>query len=177
MCLYFPPGSALLYAAENYHFTMERGRCHRYQAYCGYANYGKLNQPLQMVFLVPFFYAALPSFVSVIIIFLGMNRKLCFLKDLCFWEDQAGSRNAQSGFSVALGVFWLAECNFLPTTYCRQNRYITEKADSEIGLALHFSRTSELEHSSGFHFSFFSLSDSLLVTSCSSFLSALYLTC
>lgn len=51
--------------------------------------------------------------------------------------DQAGSCNAQSGFSVAVSVFWLAELNFLPTTYHRQNSYLTEKADSEIGLDLH----------------------------------------
>lgn len=79
--LCFPPGSAVLYTAENYHFSMERGRCHHCQACCGYANYGKLNQPLQMLFLVPF-YAALSSFVLTITLYLGMNRKLLCLKDL-----------------------------------------------------------------------------------------------
>lgn len=66
-----------------------------------------------MLFLVPFsFYAALSSFVLTIIISLGMNRKLHFLKDLCFCADQAGSCNAQSGLTVAVSVFWLAELNF-----------------------------------------------------------------
>lgn len=74
-----------------------------------------------MLFLVPFsFYAALSSFVLTIIISLGMNRKFHFLKDLYFCADQAGSCNAQSGLTVAVSVFWLAELNFFfPTTYDR----------------------------------------------------------
>lgn len=73
-----------------------------------------------MLFLVPLsFYAALPSFVLTVSISLGMNRKLHFLKDLHFCANQAGSCNMQSGFSVAVSVFCLAELNFSPTTYLR----------------------------------------------------------
>lgn len=46
---------------------------------------------------------------------------------------------------------------------------VIERADSEIRLVF-LSRPSELEHYSGFHFNIFSLSDSLLATSRSSFL-------
>lgn len=77
-----------------------------------------------MPFLVLFSYAALSSFVLTVIISLGMNRKLHFLKDLCFCADQAGSCNAQSVFSVAVSGFWLAELNFFPTTYHRGNNLI-----------------------------------------------------
>lgn len=120
--LCFPPGSAVLYTAENYHFSMERGRCHHCQACCGYANYGKLNQPLQMLFLVPF-YAALSSFVLTITLYLGMNRKRLCLK-ICFCVDQAGSCDSQSAFSVAVSVFLASWTNFFPTTYHRLNNFI-----------------------------------------------------
>lgn len=66
-----------------------------------------------MLFLVPFFYAALPSFVLTIIISVGMNRRLHFLKDPCVCADQAGSCYTHSGFHVAVTGFWLSEL-FLP---------------------------------------------------------------
>lgn len=129
MCLSFLPGSAVLHTAENNHFSMERGRCHCYQACCGYANYGELNWPSQMLTLVPFsFHVALSSFVLTVIISLG-NRKLHLLWASFFCLDQAGSYNAQSEFSVAVSVFWLAEHNLFFFNNLSEEKNLIERED------------------------------------------------
>lgn len=147
---------------------MERGRCYCYQTCCGYANYGKLNQPLQVLFLVPFsFHAALPSFVlgSPVTTSLGIAP---ISKNLCVFADQAGSCNRESEFSVAVSVFWVAEHNFIFLQPITDETTVSNWKGNKIGLKFLF--LSRLEHCSGFHFSIFSLGDSFLAISCSSFL-------
>lgn len=61
-CMTFVPlhvsGGAILHADKDHHLPMERGRCHSYQACSSHANHGELNQPAQMLSIVPFIHAA-----------------------------------------------------------------------------------------------------------------------
>lgn len=60
--------------------------------------------------------------------FLG-KQKAPFFMGLFFCLDQAGSCNAQSEFSVAVSVFWLAEHIFFFFNNLSEEKYLIERED------------------------------------------------